>query len=131
MTTYRLASTPSDYRECRTLASKTEYDAPMMWPTVMAERDDKLIGMLGTLKSDEAVIAGPVAFNGIGWRERVHTLIAMVDLYDGVMKKAGMVEYLFAIPGHMTRYIAQAKRYMGDQFAIDDDGEHWFRRRLG
>ena len=66
-TQFRVASTEADYDDCMDLIAENGWPVgyQLLHPTIMAERDGYLIGMIGTRVSrwpeDEPFLAGPLA----------------------------------------------------------------------
>jgi hypothetical protein len=92
----------------------------------MGWEGDEPIGLLGTLKSDQAIIAGPLVVS------RPHagpTVLRLIDAYEVVLRLAGIKEYLYTVSeNHPLGPMIQ--RVTGDvPFAIVDDNQ-WFNRRL-
>lgn len=122
-TTYRLAAVPSDYRAVRALSGTTER---MTWPTVVAERDGRIIGCFGTYFSDDAIVAGAM--------HAPHAIVGLrlIEAYERVLRLAGVRSYLFSIAvdapaswRHTLKNSTDLVEPLGEH-----NGEQWYRRKL-
>ena len=124
MTTYRLAVGPADYKKCRALMAEFIEPVALSFPTVMAERDGKLIGFLATQPRKEAVIAGPLML-----RERSpFVTLRLLEAYDNVMRAAGITAYHFYVKNG-NQWREQVER-LGFEAWSHDEGGAWYRRTL-
>lgn len=127
-TLYRLKE-PKDVQAIRRMWEKSRLPKhATVFPEIVAERDGKVIGFLGTLKVDNAVVAGPLLLNGK--KQKAFTFLRLVEAYDRVLFMAGVKSYLFAIPEKMTEYQRLAEKIGLVPFTVDADGDHWYERRI-
>jgi hypothetical protein len=127
-TRYRLAKTTRDFQRCHTLCRQQGIDAPRLsWPTVMALRDDELIGMLSRIPSDKAVIAGPLAVTG---RHPLLTIIRLVEGFDVMLWHAGVRVYHFGVDTQQHKEWIRLLDKLGFQPYTVTDEAAWYRRRL-
>ena len=126
MTTYRLATTPADYRKCRALVRQHDSPKPMTFPTVMAVRDGQVIGVLGTQKRDDMIVAGPFVLA----HKSPFVVLHLLDAYDLVMRRAGIVAYHFYIDPGNAHWQAQVERLGFTAWSRDEAGGAWYRRSL-
>ena len=126
MTLYRLATTPADYRKCRALVRSFAEPKPMTFPTVMAVRDGRVIGVLGTQSRNDMVVAGPFVLA----HKSPFVVLHLLDAYDLVMRRAGIVAYHFYIDPGNAHWQSQVERLGFVAWAKDELGGAWYRRTL-
>lgn len=122
---YRLAPS-EDIANAYARSQNTQF-VPFGWPTVMGWEGDEPIGLLGTLKADHAIIAGPLVVT----REQNAgpTVLRLIDAYEVVLRLAGIQAYLFSInENHPLSGMIQ--RVSGDVPYAIEGGLQWFNRRL-
>lgn len=94
MTQYRLALTPRDYRACHAFMRENDMKPTQVkFPTIMAERAGKMVGMFGTYPSEDAIVAGPLLLAKDTPSPFVK--IKMAEYYEAVLAKAGVARYVF------------------------------------
>lgn len=126
MTSYRLATTPADYRKCQALMREYREPVPLSFPTVMAERDGELIGFLSTHTKHGAVVAGPLVIReGL----RAFTMVRLIEAYDRVMWRAGVKSYHFHVSAANAQWREQIERFGMTPWHTDEQGA-WFKREL-
>ena len=123
-THYRLACTPADYRRCRAFLAERMAVHPLSFPTVYAERDGRLIGVLATQPPKKAIIAGPLAVEG----RSPFTALRLIEAYDRVMREAG-VDYDFCVAPDNVHWRSVIEQ-MGLRPFHEDAMGVWFQRRL-
>jgi len=123
-THYRLACSPADYRRCRAFLAERMAVHPLSFPTVYAERDGRVIGVLATQPPKKAIIAGPLAVEG----RSPFTALRLIEAYDRVMREAG-VDYHFhvAVANASWRRVVEQ---MGLRPFHEDEHGVWYRRIL-
>lgn len=88
MTVYRLAKSYEDYNKC---INKFGGDGRGFGdPTVMAERDGKLVGFISSYDIPKITLSAVQA-------DSVFILMKMFDVYDKVIKETGQYQYLIHI----------------------------------
>lgn len=95
-TTYRLANAGGEFNKLYALAKKNGLLLPagtLNFPTVLAERDGKVLGFLSTLPTDEAVLAGPLVLG----KKSILTVIRLVEAYEVVLRFAGIKTYFVQV----------------------------------
>jgi len=121
-TKYRLAQR-GDYRKAHKL---TGWKARMSWPTVVAERDGELIGVIGTHARRDAVVAG--------FLYAPHPIVALrlIEAYERVLRLAGVREYWFSLakdaPERWRRVVEENPDLVEPRG--ERDGVSWFKRKL-
>lgn len=125
-TSYRLA-TEADEAEIQTLP---DGDVPRAFPTVVAERDGKIIGFLGTHALPNGIVAGPLTVDLPSDRARAIVAMRLIQTYEFVLMQApGITGYLYSVDGDAPWAAATARcdrtHYIGEV-----DGLQWFERRL-
>lgn len=123
----KLATKGADYARCKrhfSVAVRYEY------PTVMAERDNELVGYLTTNTKSGYIVAGPLwikedlkgAFRGL-------VLIRLLEAYEKVLFINGVDRFLFWIGPSDEHYVATIKKAIDlVPFEIDADGKYWFKK---
>jgi hypothetical protein len=128
-TIYRLAGHPRDYQWCHQLFNDQGLDdQALSWPTIMALKDDELVGCLSTTPSKTAVIAGPMTV------KKAHpliTIIRLIEAYDVIMRAAGVTSYDFGIDGeaHPSWLKIVHKHEMHPYAYVGEVA--WFTRKIG
>ncbi len=121
ITQYKVASTQEDYRNCHTLI---EEDIELEYPTVMAVRNGKAIGMIATTKGKENMIASPMVANSI------FTGIKLYTLYDETMMRMGEDHYLFNIERNNKKMMNTVERLFDIKPFTETGDLLWYVRRL-
>ncbi len=101
-----------------------EKDAELSYPTVMAVRDGKAIGMIGSSRGEKNLFATPMIANSI------FTCIGLYELYDQTLSNLGVEHYLFNIEKENTKMINTVERLFKITPFIETDGLLWYVRRL-
>jgi hypothetical protein len=131
-TTYRLAHAPRDYARCHTLMREEGPPVKLGWPTVLAERDGKVIGFVSTQPRRDALVAGPLVLNGTPRPGIV--VMRLAEAYDLVMRKAGVTSYLFHVDTDNAKWLEILKGLGGaagfEILGTSDSGGTWLKRRL-
>lgn len=92
-TTYRLIGR-KDYRAAHQfIASEGFARSTLGFPTIVAEREGELIGLLGTVIKDNMILAGPLVIKSD--RPRSFTLVRLVEAYEAAMRHIGVKSYIF------------------------------------
>lgn len=98
----------------------------MSWPTVIAERDDEMIGVIGTHAHRNAVVAG--------FLHAPHpiTALRLVEAYENVLRLAGVREYWFSLakdaPTRWREVIEENPDIVTPRG--EHDGADWYKRKL-
>lgn len=95
-TDYELVSTPTEYKACHTFLreNKVRYTRSLMFPTIIATRDNKVIGVIGTKPSRVQIMAGPIFAKVDGNQSFV--VKKLIQAYEGVLRLAGVTKFIFA-----------------------------------
>jgi hypothetical protein len=120
-TEYKIASTYDEYVDCHKLLKE---DEELSYPTVMAVRDGKTIGMMSTAKGDENLFATPLI------AKSVFVCIGLYELYEQTLKNLGVTHYLFNIEKDNTKMINVIERFFEIKPYIEIDNLLWYVRRL-
>lgn len=109
-TIYRLADNPNDYRACHDIlrAHNRPADWKLKWPTVVAVRDNEIIGFLSTNKSHWAVMAGPLELK----IPSPFVVLRLIEAYEVALLYMGVSRYCFYIAkdAEHAHWLAQARR---------------------
>lgn len=130
-TNYFLATTPQHYKNARVfMKDDLDDNDHLSFPTIIAERDDEVIGVLSTRPTKNMIIAGPIRIDVKG--NPTFTLIRLVDCYEFILRKAGITSYLM----HTTDdYFIDTINKISDKWPIEPiasapEGGLWFRRSM-
>lgn len=130
-TIYNLAASPQDYKEARSFLLEDYPDlGRLSFPTIIARRDSRIVGVLSTRPSREAVIAGPMRIDVEG--NRVFVLKNLVESYERILRMAGVTMYNFhADDSHYIETINEMAEFLHiTMTGGQGDGRVWFRREL-
>lgn len=94
-TTYRLAQAGGEFNKLYALMRKrglATRGGMLQFPTVVAERDGKIVGFLSTSSTDEGLYVGPLVCDG--------PIMAMrlTEAMELVLVQAGVSRYLVSVP---------------------------------
>ena len=128
-TQYHLATTSHDYRRCNEFLRGAEVEYKhLSFPTVMAERDGGIVGIVSTQPRKDLVVAGPMHVGVDGNPSFV--FMRLVECYERVLKLAGVTFYHFFTSGKMLDNLSR----LGEEWSVEKvpgDGEtSWFRRMI-
>jgi hypothetical protein len=110
-TEFRVACSAGDYEECMDLIERNGWPAnyQLAHPTIMAERDGELIGMMGLRIVDgETPLAGPLALRP-GKRRPVLAWKLLVQ-FEAAVRAKGLTEIIFDVDlnSEMDRLVRKA-----------------------
>lgn len=129
-TSYLILSSSKDRKEAeRFLADSSVQFSDLKFPTVIARRNGSVIGVMGTIPNDKAILAGPVHVQVNGNPSFV--LKDLVTAYENVLKAAGVTMYNFFIAEDNDKFLNVFAKLpkLYDRYAIEE-GRVWFRRRM-
>lgn len=129
-TSYLLAVSSKDYRDCHQLAQDEGFDGghSFSFPTVVARRNGELAGFFATQPADNAVIAGPLVVRG-----RRNPILAMrlIEAYDRVMRMHGIRLYYFSVAKDRADALSRERlTSLGMRYWEDVDDVFWFKKEL-
>lgn len=125
---YRLADGPADFRRAHALCDALGMERVTFgWPTVVAEKDGEIIGVMATRPSDKAVLVGRLAAKG---QNPSFTLIRLVDAYENVLRLAGVKVYLIPTQREDERLQVAIERLMDIRPWVRDEKVVWYRREI-
>lgn len=106
-TIFRLARAGGEFNKLYAIARKSGTPLPagtLNFPTVLAERDGKVIGFLSTMKSPglPGVWAGHMK---LAKSPNMLLAIRLAEAYEVVLRKAGVREYFHTVDKDRTEYI--------------------------
>src|SRR5262245_8225094 len=94
-TIYRL-STPQDVAACKKIWSNHEnlFGKPkkLGWPTIVAERNGKIIGFISTAPYTKYLVCAPLILNG---GSGIFTTMRLIEAYEFILRKAGVHGFYF------------------------------------
>lgn len=106
-TLYRLASTAADYRACHALMRTNQNfsDQQLHWPTVVAERDGKILGFMSTNTCDWCILSGPLETTS----HNPIMVMRLVEAYESALRIMGITRYCFAIKRVKKQWVEQVQ----------------------
>ena len=126
-TDFRLARTSGDYRKCHQLVRNLNVDnKTFSFPTILAERDGELIGLMGTIPVNGAIVAGPLVVKVDGNPGPV--MIRLVEAYDNLLRGIGVKCYLFFLFPKDKRQREMVERALDTPPLKVENGKIWYRR---
>ena len=127
-TDYRIAESGADYSKCHSFIRDNHFqDPPITFPTIMAERKGKLVGVLGTHKSNKAIIAGPLIINTPG--NNAFVGVRLIEGYEKVLATLKVKTYVAAMWKHQPDWIRMASAVGFEPLAVEN-GVVWMKRTL-
>lgn len=132
-TLYRLANRPNDFKRCHLIWKKypERFGEPykLGWPTVLAEREGKLIGFLSTNTSQGVIMAGPLIVHGVNGLLGP-TLIRLIEAYEVVLRAAKVDSYVFHIGEDEKEWRSMIERSTGLTPYGAEKGRLFYRRNF-
>lgn len=126
-TLYRLADNPSDYRACHAiLRANNQPKWTLHWPTVVAERDGKIIGFLATNKSNWCHLVGPLE---LAQPSHFITAIRLLEAYENLMRFLSVTSYCFFIERKNDKWLQAIKDFGFVPIKANPEAV-WFERIL-
>ena len=122
MTTYFLADDDDIYRA---LDAFELPDVPT-FPTILAERREAFVGVLGTNDRDDAVVAGPLA------AKSPFVAKGLIEKYDEMLRQMGVKSYLFWVWTDDPKTWRSSIEKLPDLYRPlgEQDGALWYERDL-
>ena len=128
-TIYRL-TTPRDVHVCKEIwaANAKLFGEPrnLSWPTVVAERNGKILGFMSTNAAKKFLLAGPLI---IGKDCHAITVIRLVEAYEVVLKMAKVTSYWFHVEQKNKNWIKLIHK-LGVKEKEKSETGLWFERKL-
>lgn len=108
------------------------FDCDHAWPTIVALRDDQVIGAISTRPINDMVICGPLL---VAVSNPAFVATKLIAEYDLAMRDMGIKAYYLAIDkenGRWTRAIEKFIDRYSDGFHVepigDKEGRTWYKR---
>lgn len=129
-TTYKLISQPYEYRALHKIAEKVgvKTDAGLSWPTVVAERDGRVVGFLSSQFKKNNVVAGPIAIDVDG--PTIFVARRLVEFYELFLYAARVPRYFFGIQKDNDKWIGTVAKLLKLEPYSEKNGVLWFERKL-
>lgn len=129
-TMYRLASSSADYKKAHAFLSEEDAKPKRLsFPTILAEREGELVGVLGTWPSDQAVVAGPIAVRPLNGGNPSFLLLHLAEAYENILRAAGVKFYLTSSRSDNTTFLTTLEEIGFERYAEENDVV-WLRREL-
>lgn len=125
-TIYRLAA-PEDTLACNALLeAQFGQSWPLGFPTIVAERDGEILGLLSTnTECQWALMAGPLALK----HPSFIIVLRLCEAYEVALQLMGVTRYCFFISAWNKKWIRQATE-MGCKIIRSNDKNLFFERLL-
>lgn len=120
-TKYKIATTHDEYVDCHGLLEK---DDKLEYPTVMAVRDGKAVGMISTTRGKENMFAGHIK------ADNKYTAMRLYELYEQTLSNLGVSHYLFGIERENTKLINTIEKLFEIEPFMKTDKLLFYVRRL-
>lgn len=126
-TLYRLARPGGEWNRIRSLCRRGGMGVlHAMWPTVVAERGGRVVGVLATQRRDDMILAGPLAIEG---GSNPIMFIRLVEAYENVLRAAHIRSYYFTVDKTNESQIARVQE-LGISQVEDANNYLIFKREL-
>ena len=126
---YMLARTERDYAAVQRLLKGTEFERiNVVYPTLMAYRSGRLVGVLGTRPSDAAVIAGPL-YISVPPPMGAFVALRLAEAYEGTLRLLGVQAYVFSVDKRNKKQRSVVNR-LGMKHYAEKAGKLWYIRHL-
>lgn len=127
MTDYKLAATSQDYKRLHAFLrdNDMETDLPLSWPTIYAEKDDKIRGVISTNPSKKFVAVGRY----VGLSPLV--MFRLIEFYELLLKKTGVTKYLIPVEDTNTVEQKAIERLFNIKPFTQKDNWLWYERIVG
>ena len=126
-TDYNIVLNPAHYRAChKFLRDNKVKPVKLTYPTLVAEREGEIIGLMGTLRSDKAVIAGPVYVSipnsPVSYR--------LIEVYEQYLKSKGIKKFIFSVDVDNHKWLNMVQRVGVYKKTGTKGNSIWFERTL-
>ena len=127
-TRYQLMQ-PQEAQEVRTFLARSGFmfSQELEFPTVVAWRSGKIVGVLSTRSDPSYVIAGPLAVRVKG--NRAVVALRLGEAYERVLRMAGVQWYVFQVSKDNEWPQVAERKWNAKPYAEDDDS-YWYRREV-
>lgn len=120
---YKLATTLADYRRAQDCCRRGGYPrVTLSFPTIIAERDGQVVGVLATGDSRRAVFAHRIV------AETPQMFIRLAEAYEFVLLKAGVTSYLIPADETNEKLLRALEKAGTVREYARQDGIVWFQR---
>lgn len=111
-TVFRLARAGGEFNKLYAIARRNGTPLPagtLNFPTVLAEREGKVIGFLSTIKASQSigVCAGPLM---LAKGPNMLLAIRLAEAYEVLLRKVGVKEYFHTVEKTRSEYIGMLER---------------------
>lgn len=127
-TGYYCCTTSAEYRRCHAALRAWGSDEPLRFPTIYAERQGALMGVLGTTAHPQVICAGPLLIAPT-IRRPIFVAVRLLEVYESVLQRAGITAYTFGIAKEHPAWYRVACT-MGAVPTTETPTEWWLRRFL-
>jgi hypothetical protein len=121
---------PNDIRQCKKLwraqsdlSGKVE---KLGFPTIVAEREGKIIGFLSTYPNKKGIFPGPLVLNG---SKSIFTVMRLIEAYENVLRYAGVEFYMVNVDKRNNR-IVNLLTQLPLEKTRESKNDLWFKRVL-
>jgi hypothetical protein len=124
MTDYRLVTKPQGYKRAHKYLRSKGVECKLSFPTVIAIRDEEVVGVIGTHPQKDAIVTGPVEVNSRS------VALRLSEAYDNVMRAAGISSYLMWVDKANQGWSKILRRLPGFVERGQDRGRFIYERTL-
>jgi hypothetical protein len=129
MTHYYLADTSVHYKKAHAfLRGRREDVDRLCFPTIIAERDEEVIGIISRRDEKFGIVAGPMV---VAVDRPQFVLLKLADMFEKVLKTLGITTYMFAVDSLHEQWVDIINK-TGMAELIDDKQDRylWFKRTI-
>lgn len=111
-TTYYLVTEPFQEKICKQFYRAAEPDVKRIrlgFPTVYAQRNGKMIGLLSTIPVKDRICAGPLVIDPT-LKNPAFITVRLCEAYEHVLKSAGVTMYTFSVDAHKSGWARTLER---------------------
>ena len=127
MTTYRLAK-GSDYTKCYAFMRRLGLEENRLaYPTVIAEKDDEIVALLGRGQRDE--FPRTILYFNLPGINPAFTLIRQLSLYEAALMSIGDFVHFISVDGHDKEWI-DILETIGFTILNEEDEQTWMQKVL-
>lgn len=126
MTTYRIIENKADYRKAHKFVRDTngeDYDGPMTFPTVLAERDGEIVGVMSTRIQHSAIMAGSIAASS------AFILKRLFEFYETALDQLKIKIYLIPVAKEAKLLLKVMGNVFGPSWQ-EDENHIWYKREV-
>jgi hypothetical protein len=127
---YRATTDRRDLHRCQSLLRAVRGEqAEWRVPVVLAEAGPHLVGAIGTLLYDRAVVGGPLVLDPALGARAPRVAYRLGEVYEQALAACGVTFYLCHVPASLAHYATILDRLGFQRIPTDEPGT-WFKRTI-